>query len=324
MKSGDQNRGASNREALGTIIAERLELEEEWYPHDRFSYFSGKIKNLRNFEGAFRRVLEVGCRWDVMLTCFARVLSYNLEKVPQQLRTLSPSAQREPRPLVIQDSKGNWYPEDTEDPLALRPSYRPKIMPPAAEERERLRADLQAASNGLKRYDTLLYELSAYLPFQNTGFGPEITSVDAWVLLPRLLRWSERLLTEQSLGNARTIERAGELVPCVYVELLAAQQKTRSAREILPWLGAVAETLNELEWGKVPSSRATKKKPSKPRLLSDSQLAEALRRFKRGYPDVYHQLRRKLTDLHDQPRPELGDWHQAYVRDIAGQRPRRS
>jgi hypothetical protein len=309
---------------LGAIIAERLELEEEWCPHDGFSYFSGKIKNLRNFEGAFRRVLQVGCRWDVMLTCLARVLSYNLERVPQQLRTLSTDAQREPHPLVIQDSKGNWYPEDTEDPLALRPSYRPKIMPPAAEERQKLRADLQAASKGLERYDTLLFELSAYLPFQNSGLGPDITSVEACVLLPRLLRWSERLLTEQSLGNARTIERAGELVPCVYVELLAAQQKTRSAQEILPWLGAVAAILNELEGDKVPTSRATRKKPSKPRLLSDNQLAEALRRFKRDYPDVHRQLRRKLTSLHDQPRPKANDWHQTYVRDIAGQRPRRS
>lgn len=314
MKSSNQQSSA-NREVLGAIIADRLELEEEWQPHDGFIYFNGKIKNLRNFEGAFKRLLEVGCRWDVMLTCFARVLSYNLEKGPQRLRVPSTDAQGDPHPLVVQDSKGNWYPEDTEDLLALRPRYRRKIMPPAAAERERLRAHLQAASDVLKRYDTLLFELSAYLPFQDTGLGPDLTSVEACVLLPRLLRWSERLLTAQSLGNARTIERAGELVPCVYIELLA-KQKTRSAREILPWLREVASILNELTEERIPSYRSTKKEPSESAVRSDNQLAEAFRRFKRDYPDVYQQLRKKLGDLHNRPRPKPDNWHQAYLRDI--------
>jgi len=300
MKSSSQQ-GVANREAFGAIIAERLELEEDWYPLDGFSYFSGKIRTPKYFEAAFRLMLDFGCRWDVLLTCLARTLTYNLEKVQQQPKTLS--AKREPPPL---------------------PRYATKIMPLAAEERKRLRAHLQAASNALNRYDTLLFELSAYMPFRGTGLGSGITSVEACVLLPGLLRWSERLLTEQSLGNARTIERVGELVPCVYIELLASKQKTRSAREILPWLGAVAKILNELMGETAPPSGSTKKKPSKPLILSDGQLAEALRRFKRDYPGVHSQLRRKLTTLHDEPRPALGDWHQAYVRDIAGQRPRRS
>lgn len=320
MRSSNQQ-GGVNRSALGAIIAERLELEEEWCPQDGFSYLAGKIKNFKNFEAAFRCVLEVGCRWDVMLTCLGRVLSYNLEEVPQQPRTQSTRAQGKSHLLDVDDSKDNWSPEDMEDLVAFRPSYRPKILPPAAEERERLRAHLQAASNALKRYDTLLFELSEYFPFENTGLGVDITSVEACVLLPRLLRWSERILTEQFVGNARTVERVGELVPCVYIELLAARQKTGRSREILPGLAAVAEILNELKGDRVLSSRVTRKKPSETRLLSDSQLAEALRRFKRGYPDVYSRLRHKLSSLHQQPRPEAGDWHKAYLRDIARPEP---
>jgi hypothetical protein len=323
MKSGDHEGTASNREALGAIIAERLELDEVWYPHQDFAYFSGKIKNLKNFKQAFESVLEIGCRWDVMLTCLARAQSYNLEKVPQQPRTLSTSS----LPIPVQDSKGNWLPEDTEDPLKLKPSYRPKIMPPAAKERERVRANLKAASSVLKRYDTLLCELSAYLPFQDTGLGPDITSVEAYVLLPSLLRWAEKLLTQQTIGNARTIESVGELVPCVYVELVASRRKrrsTRTTRGTLPWLKYVADILYELKGEQIlPFRPGKKKKAAEPPKFSNTQLAQAMRRFERDYPGVHRQLIRKLRSLHNQPRPKADDWHKAYVRDIAHQRLRR-
>lgn len=322
MKSGVQQGTVASREALQVIIAERLELEEEWYPHDGFSYFSGKIRNRRNFEEALKLLLETGCRWDVLLTCFARVLSYNLEDVRPRPKISKNEAVAEPNPPVERDSNGFSYFADLEAPLELKPRYVPKIMPAAAEERKRLRAHLQAASNVLKRYDTLLFELAMYLPFNDSGLGPELTPVEAHLLLPRLLSWSEKLLTEQSIGNARTIQTVGELVPCVYVELLASRQKGRSIRGILPWLQPVAEILNELEGEKVLTSRSTKKS-AKPRVFSNDQLAEALRRFKRDYPNVYHQLRHKLSSLHDEPRPQNDDWHQTYVRDIADPRSRR-
>jgi hypothetical protein len=328
MKLGEREEGASNREVLGAIIAERLELEEEWRPQQDFTYFSGKIKNKLNFEQAFKSLLEIGCRWDVMLTCLARALTYNQEKVPQPPRMTSTSS----LPIPVQDSKGNWLPEDTEDPLKLKPSYRPKIMPPAAKERERVSANLKAASSVLNRYDTLLFELSAYLPFQDTGLGPDITSVEAYVLLPRLLRWAEKLLTEQTIGNARTIERVGELVPCVYVELMASRRKgraTQTTRGTLPWLKHVAQILQELEGGQMLPSPPGKKKIAKPAKFSNiqlaeakftnAQLAEAMRRFERDYPGVHRQLSRKLRSLHNQPRPKANDWHQAYKRDIADQ-----
>lgn len=296
MKSSDRQDGA-NREVLGAIIVERLELEEEWCPHDGFSYLAGRIRNPRSFETAFKRVLAVGCRWDVLLTCLARTLTYDLEEVPQQPRMPRDSAKGEPPPIPAQDSKGNWLPEDTEASFESRLSYRPKIMPPTANERDGVRANLEATSNLLKKYDTLLLELAMLLPFKNSGLGPDLTPIDALIVMPKLLKWAESLLTDQVIGNARTVKSIGPLVPCVYVELLASRQPKPSARPVLPWLKSIAEILNEIKGENMPLSRPVHRmEASEPPNRSAAQLAQALRRFKREYPDVHDQLCRKLTD----------------------------
>lgn len=159
--------------------------------------------------------------------------------------------------------------------------------------------------------------MSEHSPYESSSLGPDITSLEAHMLTPRLLKRVLRNLTEQNIKNARTIESAGELVPCIYVEIIAAQQRSRSQRETLPSFGAVAEILNELGVDKVPSARTTRKKSSEPRLRSGGQLAQALRRFKRFHPKLYQQLRSKLSNLHALSKAKHDDWHQAYVRDIA-------
>jgi hypothetical protein len=324
MKSSDRQDGA-NREVLGALIVERLELEEEWCPHDGFSYLAGRIKSPKSFESAFKRVLAAGCRWDVLLTCLARTLTYDLEEVQQQPRMPRDSAEGEPPPIPMQNSKRNRLPKEPEASFESRPTYRPKIMPPTADEREGVRANFEATSSLLKKYDTLLLELAMYLPFESSGLGPDLTPIDALIVMPKLLKWAESLLTDQVIGNARTVKSIGPLVPCVYIELLASRHPNPSARPVLPWLKFIAEILNEIKGENMQPSRSVlRMEESEPPIRSASQLAQALRRFKREYPDVHDQLCRKLTGLHDLPRPEANNWHQAYVRDIAGPRPRKS
>ena len=211
-----------------------------------------------------------------MLTCLARALTYNLEKGQQESTVLSSSAKKKPR----------------------RAS---KIMPPTATQRERVRANLKAAAAELKRYDTLLYELEPYFPFEDNGLCPKLTPPEANILLPRLLGWAERLLTERSIGNARTIESVGQLAPCAYVDVVASRQKSHGTQRVLPLLKSVAELLNECQIEKLHSAE---------------QLSETLRRFKREYPDIHRRLRAKLSSLHDEPGPKVDDWREAYRRDM--------
>ena len=124
---------------------------------------------------------------------------------------------------------------------------------------------------------------------------------DVLIELPRRLRAIERLLTEESIGNARTIHTAGKLVPAVYASMLASLSDSPRT-PLLVLLKSVAAILNECQSGE----------PA----FSDAQLSEALRRFKRQFPGLHKHICAKLRALHEGPRPQTDNWRVAYLRDI--------
>lgn len=263
---------------LAAIIRDRLELHEDWFPvTDRPSFFDKiKRKDWHEFETAFKRVVDLGCRWDVLLTCLARYDTYNTDEI------------------VLRQAEHDC---DGELSRAAKTVRQPMSRPPGRDERESIRSSLDGASGKIKRYENLFFELGQF-DAPPTILGPHLSADEALVYLPKLLKWCGRLLSEDSLGNFRTVESAGRLVPCVYVDLLRRETKPASSRAGSKFLQAVADLIHEI------------------RESDDSdhaELREALTRFERRYPSVYRQLRAKIEGLHRTSNESPDGWRQLFA-----------
>lgn len=270
----------SNRDRLARIIRERLELEEEWFPlTSRPEFYFDKVKNWKDFERKFKQVLELGCRGDVMLTCLFRFASYNWEHV-----VVTPGAYDAETGELIREPKKK---------------RQPIISPPDSDERDRIKANLNAAIRIIEQYERLLVELGRVTPPLVEEFGELSTDLSV-VYLPRLLKWSCRLLSGDGVGNFATVHSAGQLAPCVYMELLITQK-----RKLGSALDAVAGMLNEM-------SNTTD--------YNQEQLRETLNRFKKQYGAVYRELRDKIQELHKGSRASPDDWRAIFVEETKSRR----
>jgi hypothetical protein len=264
----------SNRDRLGVIIRQRLELAEEWFPLTRRpAQTFNQVKNWKEFERRFKELLELGCRGGVMLTCLSRFASYNGENIVVTPGTYDPDT-------------GELIREPKKKRQAI-------VSPPNASQRGSISANLNAAIADIEKYEQLLLELGTVNPPLVEEFGDLSTDLSV-VYLTRLLRWSCRLLSEDSVGNFATVQSAGTVAPCVYMELLLI----RRGRKLGPALGAVAGILNEI-------SNSTN--------FNKEQLRANLARFKKDYGAVYRELREKILVLHQSAGGSPDDWRTFFL-----------
>jgi hypothetical protein len=270
----------SNRDRLAIIIRERLELAEEWFPiTSRPEFPFNKVKNWKDFERKFKQVLELGCRGGVMLTCLLRFATYNRENV-----IVNPGVYDVETGEVVREPKKK---------------QQPIISAPDSDERNRIKANLNAAIRIVEKYERLLSELGTVNPPLIEEFGELSTDLSV-VYLPRLLRWSSRLLSGDGVGNFATVHSAGQLAPCVYIELLITQR-----RKLGSALDAVAGMLNEIS--DTPN-------------YNQEQLRETLNRFKRQYGTVYRELCDKIQVLHHASTTSPDDWRTMFVAESNSRR----
>ena len=267
----------SRQDKLAAIIRDRLELDEEWFPVTERPKFLGEIEKSRlsEFENAFGRMLKVGCKWEVLLTCLARCHTYNT------------------RERIVRSGKF-----DSEGELILKPEMGREGIgrPPDRDERNSIGANLDPATRIVQRHAALLFELSQ-LDLPPRIIGPRLSADEAIVYLPELLRWCRKLLTsDDGLGNFSTVESVGQLVPCVYVDVVTPRSDSARNRR-LP-LTPVADLLRTI-LGE--------------RRYKQDQLREALSRFQRQYPSVYRQLRAKIEDLHRASNESPDGWRQLFA-----------
>jgi hypothetical protein len=274
----------TRRDRLEAIIRDRLELDEEWSAVNERPTFFGEIEKSRlgKFEDAFGQAVRAGCKWEVLLTCLDRYDIYNKQE------------------RVIQEA---LYDSDEE---MLRPAE--KVLesigqPPKREKRISIAADLKAVAKIVETYESLLLELGqlkrppGFLNLELKMTRPTADEVVPY--LPKLLKWCGEVLSDDSLGNFRTVESVGRLIPCVYVDVVTPKARSEERRR-LP-LKPVADLLNIME-GNSPF-----------RAYKQDQLREAYRRFQRQYPRVYRQLRAKMKDLHDTSKESPDGWQQLFA-----------
>jgi hypothetical protein len=291
----EEQESETNHAKLATIIRMRLELEEEWRTSEDFVLISGRIQGRESFESAFRKLVERGCRWDVLLACVNGFLRYNLDQISQPPKTTSDQTRGpavclglSPEELFLR------FGDDDLQELA-KPRLVLKPKPPTAYERARMRTNLDAVINDLRQYDTLLFELGP----------PTVEWIGAMNELPRWLKRVASLLTETSMGNARAIQSAGLIVPCIYTDVIASRQKASlQPPRPLVLLKHLADLLNECNRGEP--------------VYSGAQLSEALRRFKREFPDIHKNICSKVCTLHDGPPATSEKWGVVYLRDVYG------
>lgn len=124
--------------------------------------------------------------------------------------------------------------------------------------------------------------------------------------LPKLLKWCERLLSDDSFGNFRTVESVRRLVPCVYVELITSGVDSTPDRKRRQPFVRVTDLLHEM--GENANSDQA------------DFLREAMRRFQRDYEGVYRQLKTKISALHRSATTSPDGWQRLF----ADERERRS
>jgi hypothetical protein len=280
----------SRRDKLAAIIRQRLELDEEWLPQTESPSFFERIKtkDWREFETAFRRVLELGCRGDVLLTCLASFDSYNIEEIPTH------------RPPLHED-------EDCPRP---KTKWQLISRPPDKGGRDSFRRSLDAAASRIERYHNLLFVLGQFeappsifagelVSADGTVIPPPILSADhALMYLPMLLKWCGKLLSDASLGNFKTVESIGRLIPCVYVELVTHSPKSAPNRKRHQAFERVADLLHEID-----ASAGS----------DEAVLHEAMKRFQRDYERVYRQLRKTIWELHDSAKGAPDGWQRIFA-----------
>jgi hypothetical protein len=280
MADSERKSQALSRNRLAVILRERLELAEEWFPlTSRPELYFDKVSSWTGFERKFKQVLAMGCRGDVMLTCLSRFASYSGEHV------------------VV--SPGTYDPETGELIREPQKEWKAIINPPNAEQRESIKANLNAAITIIEKYERVLFEMGTVSPPLVEEFGVLSAELSV-VYLPRLLRWSCRLLSADGVGNFATVHSAGQLAPCVYMELLITQK-----RKLGLALKAVAGMLNAIS--------GTNDYDQEP-------MREALNRFKKQYGAIYRELREKIWALHERSNTSPDDWQAFFLAETKSPR----
>jgi hypothetical protein len=265
----------SRHDKLAAIIRNRLELDEEWFPiMGRPRFFEGmETLRLKEFENEFGQLVRMGCRWEVLLTCLTRCYTYNTSE------RIRENAQ---------------YGSDGEVSHSSVKERNPIDRPPGRDKRNSIESNLRAAVGIIERHEDLLAELGQFSAPPGI-MGCQLSSDEALVYLPKLLRWCQKVLSDDSLGNFRTVESVGQLVPCVYVDVVSPKKDSSNRR--LP-LSPVAKMLRAI-FGE--------------RRYKQDQLREALSRFQRQYASVYQQLRAKIEDLHHASNESPDGWRQIFA-----------
>jgi hypothetical protein len=280
----------ARHEKLEAIIRDRLGLGEEWFSVTSLPAFVIKLENskLREFEDAFKQMLRTGCKWEVVLACFLHCHTYN-------------SKQRIVRPARY-DSDGelSHLPEKVWEPAAR------SIRPPDRDKRNSIGSNLNAAVRDIEAHGDLLSTLGGLEPPPFTVWSDPTTDGDmrdvrinadeAVVYVQKLLKWCRKLLSEDSFGNFKTVESVGQLVPCVYLDLVTPAANSGRTRRLT--LTPVASILKAMS--------------GETRYKSD-QLREALNRFQRGYPRVHRALRAKIDELHHTSNETPDGWRQLFA-----------
>jgi hypothetical protein len=206
-----------DRAELASIISDRLQLDEEWSTATSDQPFREGVPDWRGFCSHLNFLVAAGCRWDVLLTCIRRFMTYN------QDFALHP---------VTYDSDGEAEGVPVREMKAIPP-------PPKAAERNVINNDLNAVLRHLEDHQQLLYVLGALAP-PNVEEFEELSAERSLYYLPILLRWVRRLLVERPSGNFKTVVDVGCLPLCVYVQMVARAKKA----QVRPLLEKVAELLN--------------------------------------------------------------------------------
>jgi hypothetical protein len=278
----------ARHEKLEAIIRDRLGLGEDWFGiTSRPRFFDEMTKSrLTAFEDVFGQMIKLGCKWEILLTCITCYNTYN-------------SRRRVVRPARY-DSEGelSHLPEKDWEPDAAP-------RPPGRDGRNRIATNLSAAAGEIENHEDLLCTLGRLdAPPQTEWTDPttdgdmrdvRITADEAVLYVQKLLRWCRKLLSDDSIGNFSTVESVGQLVPCVYVEVVAPRAKSGKGQR-LP-LQNVADLLNAVP----PHSHH-----------SQGQLRIALDRFMNEYPRLHRELLVKIEDLHRKANEHADGWRQLF------------
>jgi hypothetical protein len=279
----------SRRKRLEAIIRDRLGLGEEWFAITSRPAFFDKMDKLRlnAFENAFGQAVRLRCKWEVMLACLLSYYTYNA------------------RQLVVRPAR-----YDSDGELSHRPERvwepRTAARPPDRDRRNTITSNLNAAAGDIENHEDLLSTLGRLDPPPQTEWTDPATDADvrdvcitadeAVRYVQKLLKWCRRLLADDSIGNFSTVESVGQLVPCVYVEVVAPKAKPES-RQRLP-LKPVADLLDAMS----PDSHH-----------KQGQLRIALNRFSNDYPRVHRELQAKIQELHRASNEPEDGWRQLFV-----------
>lgn len=279
----------TRHDKLEAIIRHRLGLSEDWFAiTNRPSFFSKMTKSrLATFEDAFGELIKLGCKWEILLTCLTCYHTYNARRP-----VLRPAR-------YDSDGELSNLPEKEWEPAAA-------ARPPDRDTRNRIATNLNAAAGEIETHEDLLSTLGCLDPPPQTVWPDpalegemrdvRITADEAVIYVQRLLKWCRRLLAEGSIGNFKTVESVGQLVPCVYVEWVAPKARP-SSRQCLP-LEPVAELLKAM---------------SSDSCYKQDQLREALNRFRRAHPKAHRELRAKIADLHRTSNEPADGWRRLFA-----------
>src|SRR5208283_2849775 len=86
---------------LATVIRDRLELREKWFPRSELPDSFKKIERsqLNELEIAFKELVKKGCKWEVLLTCLARYHTYNTKERIKEKAQYGPDDELSRRPV---------------------------------------------------------------------------------------------------------------------------------------------------------------------------------------------------------------------------------
>jgi hypothetical protein len=270
------------------MIRGRLGLDEDWFAiTNRPVFFEGMTKTrLNEFENAFGQAVRLGCKWEVMLACLVCYHTYNARQVVRPAR-------------YDADEELTHLPEKVWKPGKA-------ARPPGSERRSNIVRNLKAAAGDIANYEDLLSALGRLTPPPVTTWvdplsdsdmrDVRLTADDAVLYVQQLLTWCRRLVTDSLIGNFKTVESVGQLVPCVYVEVVASKA-TPGKRQRLP-LEPVAGLLNSM------SGRQH---------YRQGQLRVALNRFERDYARVHKNLSAKIESLHLTSSEPPDGWKQLFA-----------
>lgn len=286
--AGDLTKKARHKK-LEAIIHERLGLGEDWFAiTSRPSFFVQMTKpRLATFENAFGQMIKFGCKWEILLTCITCYHTYNARQ-----RVVGPARYDSAGELLHLPEK-EWEPD-----AAPRP--------PGRDERNRIATNLDAAAGEIENHEDLLCTLGRLDPPPQTEWADpttdgdtrdvRITADEAILYVQKLLRWCRKLLSDDSIGNFSTVESVGQLVPCVYVEVVAPRAKSGKGQR-LP-LQNVADLLNVMR----PQFHH-----------SQGQLRIALDRFMTEYPRLHSELMAKIEELHRTSHEHADGWRHLFA-----------